>query len=184
MKEKLRAIALCEAIISPDWESRYYSYNAHWGEDEELASMRNGSGGKWFLWIKRDLMAFNCIDDVPSLDNISEVLAQFPADSSGFIAEPAFTLPESCFLMYFQNGNWTKFGTATELVKSAQAVFEWQPVDYVTWAQEYYGRDIDLYAVKDIFNGKITEEIVRKLNPDIGLQELKTDLQEIGIIKL
>ena len=43
-----RALALLDAIMSPDWEYRYYSFNAHWAEGEMMASMRNGSEDHWF----------------------------------------------------------------------------------------------------------------------------------------
>ena len=51
--EKLRrltkSIAMLDAIICPEWEFRYYSYNSKWGRGEEMASMRNGCGDDWFL---------------------------------------------------------------------------------------------------------------------------------------
>ncbi|MDF1698687.1 MAG: hypothetical protein P1U56_22735 [Saprospiraceae bacterium] len=33
-----------EAIISPEWEYRYYSYQKDWSEIEEFCEMRNGHG--------------------------------------------------------------------------------------------------------------------------------------------
>ena len=39
---------MLDAII-PEWEYRYYSFNAHWGPGEVLASMRNGSGDEYYL---------------------------------------------------------------------------------------------------------------------------------------
>ncbi|MFD9672648.1 hypothetical protein ACFWAO_12185 [Streptomyces sp. NPDC059981] len=35
--------------LSPDWESRYYSFNAGWADGEEMASMRNGSGDEYSI---------------------------------------------------------------------------------------------------------------------------------------
>ncbi|MGY5610077.1 hypothetical protein ACXHJ2_18310 [Paenibacillus sp. ALE3] len=32
----------------PEWEYRYYSYNAHWDENEQMASMRDGEGDHYF----------------------------------------------------------------------------------------------------------------------------------------
>lgn len=39
-----RALAMLEAILSPDWEGRYYSFNSRWAPKQEMASMRNGEG--------------------------------------------------------------------------------------------------------------------------------------------
>ena len=38
---KLKHLALLDAIIEPEWEYRYYSYNSHWSESEEMASLRD-----------------------------------------------------------------------------------------------------------------------------------------------
>ncbi len=44
-----QSLAMLDAILCPEWEYRYYSFNSAWGPSEEMASMRNGSGDDWFL---------------------------------------------------------------------------------------------------------------------------------------
>jgi len=44
-----RSIAMLEAIVSPDWESRYYSFDCHFAAGQRLASMRDSSGDDWFI---------------------------------------------------------------------------------------------------------------------------------------
>jgi hypothetical protein len=46
-----QSIAMLEAIVSPEWEYRYFSFNRLWDESkgERMASMRNGSGDEYFL---------------------------------------------------------------------------------------------------------------------------------------
>jgi hypothetical protein len=39
-----QSMAMLDAILSPDWEYRYYSFNAAWGAGEEMGSMRDGCG--------------------------------------------------------------------------------------------------------------------------------------------
>jgi hypothetical protein len=39
---------MLDAILSPEWEDRYYSFNSKWGPGEILASMRDGSGDEYF----------------------------------------------------------------------------------------------------------------------------------------
>ena len=39
-----QSISALEAILMPDWQYRYYSYNRKWTEAEEFCGMRNGSG--------------------------------------------------------------------------------------------------------------------------------------------
>lgn len=44
LKRRTKALAMLEAIVCPEWEYRYYSYNSRWSSGEEMASMRNGQG--------------------------------------------------------------------------------------------------------------------------------------------
>jgi hypothetical protein len=44
-----RSLAMLDAILSPDWEGRYYSFNASWADGEQMASMRNGSGDEYAI---------------------------------------------------------------------------------------------------------------------------------------
>ena len=39
-----KALAALDAINSPDWEYRYYSYNPEWSENEQVLEMRDGEG--------------------------------------------------------------------------------------------------------------------------------------------
>ncbi|WP_297332464.1 hypothetical protein [Flavobacterium sp.] len=44
LKKICKSISALEAIICPDWEYRYYSYQSSWSETEEICEMRNGQG--------------------------------------------------------------------------------------------------------------------------------------------
>jgi hypothetical protein len=44
-----KALAMLDAILSPEWEYRYYSCNGKWAPGETMASMRNGSGDGYFI---------------------------------------------------------------------------------------------------------------------------------------
>lgn len=45
LREHCRALA----IISPDWESRYSSFNSAWAPRQRMASMRDGPGNDWSI---------------------------------------------------------------------------------------------------------------------------------------
>jgi hypothetical protein len=49
LKKRCQSIATLDAILSPDWESRYYSFNRKWTTGAMCASMRNGSGDDFFI---------------------------------------------------------------------------------------------------------------------------------------
>ncbi|MEO6655099.1 MAG: hypothetical protein ABIO36_03375 [Pyrinomonadaceae bacterium] len=45
-----KSLAMLDAIMSPEWEYRYFSFNSKWADRERLASMRNGSGDEYYIW--------------------------------------------------------------------------------------------------------------------------------------
>jgi len=44
-----QSIAMLDAILSPDRDMRYYSFNAAWSAKEQMASMSNGGGDEYFI---------------------------------------------------------------------------------------------------------------------------------------
>ncbi len=44
-----KSVSALEAIICPDWEYRYYSYQKDWSETEEFCEMRNGQGDQMLI---------------------------------------------------------------------------------------------------------------------------------------
>nr|WP_327070852.1 MULTISPECIES: hypothetical protein [unclassified Kitasatospora] len=49
LRDHCRALAVLDAILSPDWEARHYSFDSRWSPTEQLASMRNGSGDEYSI---------------------------------------------------------------------------------------------------------------------------------------
>ena len=49
-----QSLAMLDAILSPDWDYRYYAFNQHWGADQALGSMRDGEGDHLFALFTPD----------------------------------------------------------------------------------------------------------------------------------
>jgi hypothetical protein len=49
LKKICKSISALEAIICPEWEYRYYSYQKNWSENEEFCEMRNGQGDQMLI---------------------------------------------------------------------------------------------------------------------------------------
>jgi len=67
LRRTLQAMAMLDAILRPEWEFRYYSFNAAWAEGEQMGSMRNGSGDDFFAhfssagcWLKGFAHEYRC----------------------------------------------------------------------------------------------------------------------------
>jgi hypothetical protein len=44
LRALLQSMAMLDAILSPEWEGRYYSFNIRWSAGEQMGSMRGWSG--------------------------------------------------------------------------------------------------------------------------------------------
>jgi hypothetical protein len=183
LKKKLKSLAIADAIIESEWEYRYFSYNSQWGQNEEMASMRNGSGGHWFVLFGTDKVAYKCISpDDGLLDNIEEIEKQIPTKYKNFISEPAFFISEATSIWILEQNKWIKFGNPEiKFLIDLEQVITWEPNDYKTWAEDYYEKDLDLNSLKQVFNLGITEKVINTLNPTISRSDLQNDLNEIGI---
>lgn len=54
-----KSISALEAIISPEWEYRYYSYQKNWRINEEFCEMRNGQGDQMLILFTKDGVCIN-----------------------------------------------------------------------------------------------------------------------------
>src|SRR5262245_14588494 len=48
LRALLQSVAMLDAILCPEWEYRYYSFNCRWAKREQMGSMRDGCGDSYF----------------------------------------------------------------------------------------------------------------------------------------
>jgi len=184
LKDKLKSLAIAEAIIEPEWEYRYFSYDSNWSNEEEMASMRDGSGGHWFVLFQDNQIGYKCISPNDGLiENIQEVEGRIPDKYREFIEEPAFYRGEATAIWLLDGDDWIKYGKeSVKYIIDLEQVIEWTANDYKEWAEEYYEKDINIDALKSIFEHKISDNVVKKLNKELSLTDIAEDLKEIGVI--
>ena len=179
--KKLKSISLLEAIICPEWEYRYFSFNSKWGEGEEMASMRNGSGDEWFLWVKNGLAALKVMNhEFGTLKDIETIKNQFPTVYASFITEPAFSINESTSLWYLNEAEWVKYDVNEEETNKLIKVFNWTPSEYKEWAEDYYENEFSLEAIDNIMAGKFSENDIHLLNDELSYKDIEEEISEIG----
>ena len=182
-----KSLAMLDAILCPEWEYRYYSFDSKWGAGEEMASMRNGSGDGWFLLLNSTGAAIKgfaheLANDVDFFQNIQ---AQVPQDFSSFLNEPAFSMQHATFCYWRKNNesSWSKVRSSIiedgsfdmlELLVAGES-------DYKEWAEDYYEMPVSIEAVKQIFTHlPLSKSVVLELNPDASLESVYEDAIEIG----
>ena len=190
LKNLAQSLAMLDAIIQRDWEGRYYSFNAHWATDEEMASMRNGEGDEWFcVFSKHGAFLKGLHHESEMAKGWPGLLDTVPKDFKSALNEPAFSMKYTSFCIWrtHHDDRWyvgnISYPPGDDPDGSAWmlAILDGNPMTYQRWAEDYYKRPVSLSAVEHVYAHKqLTEEVVRALNPEINLSELAEDIAQIG----
>ena len=192
-RELLRSMAMLDAIICPEWEYRYYSFNSQWANGEEMGSMRNGQGDDFFaLFNAQGCFLKGFVHDSPSalveVDS-STFYSGIPAEFESCVTEPAFSTEVVTFSIWRTysekkwNCNAVELTTGEDVDGSEYLLspFDGNPDTYREWAEEYYERDVSLHGVTAVFEQQsLTEEIISLLNADLRISDLAEDIREIN----
>ncbi|ESQ90809.1 hypothetical protein ABAC460_08240 [Asticcacaulis sp. AC460] len=177
----LKGLALLDAVLSPEWDYRYFSYNARWVQDgsEAMASMRDGCGSEYFVLfdevgVAGKVYSTDAADETDNPDLIPEIF-------SGFRNEPAFSVQFATF--YFWRGkndaSWAGQPTAANDYHLLRFIVD-GPDYYHAWAEAYYERSIDLDTVLEVYHsGTLTRDQAFQLAPDLVYADLTEDIAEI-----
>jgi hypothetical protein len=196
IRQRAKALAMIDAIVCSDWESRYYSFNASWGVGEEMASMRNGSGDDWFLLFGAFGAGIKGLAHETTLAKdktlLTEVRRQVPASFASFLNEPAFNWDwmSYCFWRSPQDQNWSRVQHhAPQLAQAEDGSEEYlslltePPAAYVDFAKWYYEVELPVAAVEAVYNGApLTPLLVSSLNATQTLEDVLSDATEIGYL--
>ena len=193
-----QSLAMLDAIISPQWESRYYSFNSTWGSGEMIASMRNGSGDDYFLLFNAAgaiLKGFAHESPMTPYANRDYkvwpgVLDNVPTEFASFLSEPAFTLEDTTFCLWRRHvdSNWQvgKIEYPSEDLDpdgsdALLAILDGQAATYREFAESYYERSVDLSSIEKIYQHRpLTQELISALNPELSPEDLSADILEIA----
>jgi hypothetical protein len=185
---------MLDAILSPEWQDRYYSFNSRWADGEMMASMRNGSGDHWFALLTSAGVALHGLaheypmfrGDSPWPGIFDGLPREFHAN---FLEEPAFDTASSTFCLWRRATDdcWScgavQFPAGDDPDGSAWllSMLAGKPQQYVQFAADYYEREIDVADASAVYrHAPLTEALVRRLNPAIELESLVEDIAEIG----
>ncbi|MFJ3250816.1 hypothetical protein [Streptomyces sp. NPDC086782] len=204
VRERSRALAMLDAVLSPEWEWRYYSFDSRWSPGKEMASMRDGASNDYaIVFAAAGVYAQACDHESP----MSPYRVAPPAPWPGLfdsvpdvfrpcVDEPAFAdhngLPRAtvCFWRESFDSQWRcgEVHVPDEDMDDADGA-EWlfdvliagSAEAYQGFAEEVYEVTLDVAAVQAVFDLKpLTQEIVSSLNPEVTLGNLAKDIAQIG----
>ena len=188
LRRLTQSLATLDAVLSPEWEGRYYSFNSRWAEGEIMASMRDGSGDDWFLLFGQAgaiLKGFAHESPMAVGPTWAGILSNVPAAFGDFLSEPAFSVEDTTFCLWRTHGDDRWYTGAADYPPGDDpdgsgdllSILDGNPRTYQRWAREYYEVKVSLAAVRHIYEHRpLTAEVLARLNPDVTLE----DLAEIG----
>ena len=185
--QRAKALAIIDAILCPEWEYRYYSFNSDWGSGQSMASARDGQGAEYFALISNDAIGFKLYDPQnPSVPMPSEGWAAHAPANTGLEDvwdEPAFSMDRISWLATCDAGIWQLLAGEPRIPDLAEALTR-DAEEHANWAATYYEltpRTERVEALRHLFDGKpLTGEIVAALNPATSIVDLTDDMAEIG----
>ena len=187
---------MLDAIVCPDWEFRYYSYNSRWAPGEEMASMRNGSGDDWFLLFGPFGAGLKGLaheyEQAGDADLLNQARSSLPAEFKTFLDEPAFGWEwmSFCYWRRPSDSAWERV-IHPEAMKATRAdgsselllLLYADAQAYVAFAEDYYEVALPKDAVEAVFRlDPLTDALVRSINPELTLAQVVEDAHEIGYL--
>ena len=198
LKTLSQSLATLDAILSPEWQFRYYSFDRDWNRGEAMASMRDGSGNHYFLLFSEAGAIMKGFAHESPLGRYAAeqskvwpgVLDSAPESFASFLEEPAFSLRETSFCLWNEanNSGWRvgsiEYPEGDDPDGSAMllAILDGNPATYQQWAQDYYEFPIPLGYVAQIYaQVPLNQDMVSALNQEgVVLEEIREDIMQIG----
>ncbi|MFD7712971.1 hypothetical protein [Streptomyces sp. NPDC059786] len=202
LRDLCRSLAMLDAILSPDWESRYYYFGSAWADGEELASMRNGSGDEYSIVFSA---AGACVRGFAHESEMSPyghdgepwpgVIDELPEVFRPFAGEPAFADEDgvpavtACLWRETTDDRWhhgpIDFPSGDADPDGATGLFrllaDRSPEAYQRFAEDYYEVSVDLGAVSDVYALRpLSRRLVSSLHQGVTPEDLAKDAAEIG----
>lgn len=190
LRRRCKALAMLDAMICPEWDYRYYSFNANWSTGAEMASMRNGQGDEWFLLFDNAgaaLKGFAHESDVAKSDHAKRIQIEVPPSFSSFLSEPAFSMGDATFC-YWRNvgaAEWSKVCAKDPESDDGSAALLGLLIDsaesYVEFASDYFEENISIGLVRCMYSLQpIDEQLVSSVNSELAIADALTMAREIG----
>lgn len=187
LKQLMQAMATLDAILSPEWEYRYYSFDARWSNSEQMGSIRNGHGDVFYvLFNEAGCILKGYSHEYPSAFASEAFYRTVPREFSKLIEEPAFS-PQQVSFCYWCSTDVADWQSSVKEADIDEGAFfllqdlDGDPVSYARFASDYFEVDIDLENIASVLRGTpMSKQLAKSLNPEVDFSSLLRELAGIG----
>ncbi|PDP89374.1 hypothetical protein CQJ94_01350 [Glycomyces fuscus] len=189
VRDLSRRTALLEFLVNPDGRYRRYDFVPGWRPGWDLATMSNGGGDEYAVALSDTAGLIRCFDHESEMSPYANDEEPWPGTVDALPAEFAFLMADADFsggdelsvsaLLWCPPGeaSW-RTGVSGEREDGSGwllgGLCAADPARYHHEGfQDYYGRSLDLHAVRAVFEGRpLTEGTATGLNPEADPAEL------------
>ncbi|HLM03482.1 MAG TPA: hypothetical protein VK400_20680 [Pyrinomonadaceae bacterium] len=197
LRKLSQSLALLDAILSPEWEYRFFSFNSKWGDAETMASMRDGCGNDYFILFNSAGAIIKGFEHESVMSPYASepkkiwagVLDSVPKEFAGFLSEPAFNIADTTFCLWrrYADSCW-QIGEIDypddenpDGLEDLLFALDGNPLTYKNFAEEYYEQEIPISSVESVYRHEpLSDELVKTLNENVSIGDLREDIEEIG----
>lgn len=177
-----KGLAALDAMMSEEWQDRYYSFDHAWNakSKQRMASMRNGHGDEWFILFEAGGVFVKAFWHEYPHEDVARIYDGLPAILAPQLAEPAFSMHHVTFGGWHNGTTWTLRGNAVPMADDL-AILTGDPEKYRAYAADYFEAALPIDAVAHVLAGKkLNAKIVKRISTERTLGELKADLAAIA----
>ena len=187
-----QSLATLDAILCPEWQDRYYSFNSRWNsaQHERMGSMRNGSGDEYYVLFTRHGAILKGFDHESAMAHGAPRPGMFdgiPSDFEAFLREPAFGIESTTFCLWHHGAGWNRgsavfpSGHDPDGSEELLSILGGDPILYQQYAHDYFEVEIPIRAIEHVYRHQpITSALLNTLNAETAVAALSSDLDEIG----
>lgn len=203
LRDRCRAMAALELVISGEEDDGYFAYDPAWGPGEEAALMDNGSGDDYAIVFTPAGAFGHGFDhespmspwaDTDNEDGWPGLTDGIPEAFGPYLTEPAFCVDgvlnaTAVFWRETGDAQWSagkvEFPEGRSDADGADYLFELlvagTPEAYRDFAEDYYETDLPLEAVRHVWELRpLTQAVVDALNQGLPLAAVAPRLARAG----
>jgi hypothetical protein len=188
LRKICKAVSVLDAVLCPEKEYRYFTYNSSWDETEEVLEMRNGEGDHIIVLFRPDGCCINGFCHECEQPDKKELTKDLPVIFNDFIFnEPIKSIGTTFCLWTNDKGEWqagNKGDSGDDGSEDMLMMFDGKVSTYISWANEYFEKKVPEDVVKKLYDGQpLSRSMVLAVDKNFEeWKQLQSDLEEIDYI--
>jgi len=188
------ALAMLDAIICPEAEYRYFSYDPNFAPGQHVAAMKNGEGDHWYLHLSSaGAIIKGHVQDLPRGESRAMALqaqAVVPEDFGALLHEPRFAMDCVSFCYWRRGADllWNKLAHPDPRMahrydgsEDYLSILLAPASCYYEYAVDYFECDPPLASIEHLYaHAPLSTAIVKSLNPQATLSDALLAAERIG----